>query len=149
MHGSMKPHEVRKFMEQADIFLFTSDFNEGWGAVLGEAMASGCAVVTSHGIGATPFLVQHKENGLIYKTGKYDSFERNVIRLVNDSEFRKNLSDNAILTMRNQWNAKTGAERLYRLCKELLSGKTPSIYKSGPLSKAELLKNNWFKDDTI
>ncbi|MDE6063414.1 MAG: glycosyltransferase family 4 protein, partial [Lachnospiraceae bacterium] len=40
--GFQKPEEVRRYMEQADIFLFTSDYREGWGAVLNEAMNSGC-----------------------------------------------------------------------------------------------------------
>ena len=45
MLGAMSPDEVRAHMERADVFLFTSDFNEGWGAVLNESMNSGCAVV--------------------------------------------------------------------------------------------------------
>ena len=43
MLGAMSPEKVRDYMEAADIFLFTSDFNEGWGAVLNEAMNSSCA----------------------------------------------------------------------------------------------------------
>ena len=149
IHRPMKPQEVRSYMEQADIYMFTSDFNEGWGAVLGEAMASGCAVVTSHGIGATPFLVEHKKNGLIYETGKYDSFERNVIKLTEDENLRLLLSKNARQTMLTQWNAKIAAERFYRLCKSILQGGEAIYSEQGPLSKAELLTNNWFKDDTI
>ena len=34
-------------MEKADIFLFTSDRREGWGAVANEAMNSACALVVS------------------------------------------------------------------------------------------------------
>ena len=49
--GSVNNKEVRSYMEKADIYLFTSDFGEGWGAVLNEAMNSGCAVVASHAIG--------------------------------------------------------------------------------------------------
>ncbi len=48
MLGAMSPDKVRAYMERADVFLFTSDFNEGWGAVLNESMNSGCAVVASH-----------------------------------------------------------------------------------------------------
>lgn len=53
--GAMNPNEVRKYMEKANIFLFTSNYEEGWGAVLNEAMNSGCAVVASHAIGSVPF----------------------------------------------------------------------------------------------
>lgn len=147
--GTMTPQEVRSYMEDADIYLFTSDFNEGWGAVLGEAMASGCAVVTSHGIGATPFLARHNENALVYETGNIDSLYRNVKKLMDSESLRKRLSRNAIDTMQNLWNAKVGAERFYNVVKALINGDSIPEYESGPMSKAELLKNNWFKDDTV
>ena len=67
MLGAMSPDEVRKHMEQANIFLFTSDRNEGWGAVLNEAMNSGCAVVASHAIGSVPYLIKNGNNGYIYE----------------------------------------------------------------------------------
>ena len=147
--GSMKPTEVRSYMERSDIYLFTSDFNEGWGAVLGEAMASGCAVVTSHGIGATPFLAQHKENALVYETGNVDSLYRNVKRLMDSEALRTRLSRNAIETMQNLWNANVGAERFYNVVRALINEEPVSEYENGPMSRAVLLKNNWFKDDTV
>ena len=36
---------------------------EGWGAVVNEAMNSGCAVVADHMIGAAPWLIRQGENG--------------------------------------------------------------------------------------
>ena len=145
----MRPTEVRQYMEKADIYMFTSDFNEGWGAVLGESMVSGCAVVTSHGIGATPFLVQHDVNGLVYETANYGSFERNVLKLINSKELRTRLSKRAIETMLKIWNPKVGAERFYSLAENILTHGVPIFYDQGPISKAEVLHNNWFKDDTI
>ena len=67
--GTMSPVEVRKRMEKASIFLFTSDQNEGWGVVLNEAMNSACAVVANQEIGAVPFLINHSENGfkMVYR----------------------------------------------------------------------------------
>ena len=38
--GSMSPTEVRDYMEKSELFVFTSDQNEGWGAVLNESMNS-------------------------------------------------------------------------------------------------------------
>lgn len=147
MRGAMKPSAVRSFMERSDIYLFTSDFNEGWGAVLGESMAAGCAVVTSHGIGATPFLINHEYNGLIYETGKYDSFERQVLRLVESKELVKKLSQNAINTMQNLWNPQIAAERFYELCKSIISKGKPIYFENGPISKAHIIKNNWYSDN--
>lgn len=147
--GSMKPSEVRSYMEKSEIYLFTSDFNEGWGAVLGEAMASGCAVVTSHGIGATPFLAQHKENALVYETGKVDSLYRNVKKLMDSEELRTKLARKAIETMQTLWNAKVGATRFYDIVKAMLNNESLPQYDCGPMSKAKLITNNWFKDDTV
>lgn len=147
--GSMKPQEVRTYMEASDIFLFTSGFKEGWGAVLGEAMASGCAVVTSHGIGATPFLASHMENALIYETGDIESLYRNVKLLMDSENLRATLSRNAISTMEHYWNAKVGAERLYWVAKSLMENNSIPEYDKGPMSKAPLINNNWFKDDKV
>lgn len=36
--GACTPEQVRRKMERAAIFLVTSDQNEGWGAVVNEAM---------------------------------------------------------------------------------------------------------------
>lgn len=73
MLGAMKPQQVREHMERADFYLFTSDFNEGWGAVLNESMSSGCAVVASHATGSVPFMIQDGKNGLIYRNGDQSS----------------------------------------------------------------------------
>lgn len=149
MPGSMTPTEVREYMEHSDIYMFTSDFEEGWGAVLGESMASGCAVVTSHGIGATPFLALNEYNALIYETGNFTSFENKVLRLVKNPDLRKKVANNALNTMRNLWNAEVGANRFYHLCKNIIEKGKPIFYDEGPISKAEIIKNNWFRDDTI
>lgn len=129
----------------ADIYMFTSDFNEGWGAVLGEAMASGCAVVASHAAGATPFLARHGENALIYKSGDYASFESQVIRLVEASDMRKRLSEAAVATMRDLWAPRVAARRFSTVCKAICEGKAIPYFGEGPMSEARILKNNWFE----
>ena len=41
--------------------------------------------------------------------------------------------------------ADIAAQRLITLSETLISGKTPELYSDGPCSKAEILKNNWYK----
>lgn len=146
MLGSMTPDEVRKHMEEADIYLFTSDFNEGWGAVLNESMNSGCAVVASHAIGSVPFLIKDGENGLIYKNEDIQDLCLKVETLLNDSDYRYKLGQNAYKTMIEHWNADVAAKRVVELSQRLLEGKSVNpddVYSYGPCSTAELLKNNW------
>lgn len=143
--GSMKPEQVRQHMENAGIFLFTSDFGEGWGAVLNEAMNSGCAVVSSHAIGATPYLVADGENGLIYQNGDTQDLCQKVKSLLEDAEKRRQLGLQAYETMAGLWNPETAAQRLVELARRILSGETmPECYEDGPCSKAQRLRNDWY-----
>lgn len=142
----MSPEQVREYMEKADIFLFTSSFEEGWGAVLNEAMNSGCAVVASHAIGSVPYLIRNRKNGLIYKNGNTDEAIGKIeFLLKNPTEIRR-LGESAYRTIVDEWSAKIAAKRLI----ELLTSediKGFSKYTDGPCSRAELLKDGWFKDE--
>lgn len=138
----MPSERVRSYMEKADIFLFTSDFNEGWGAVLNEAMGSACAVVASHACGSVPFLLNDCENGMIYTYGNVREFCQKVDRLVTDIKFRKQLQLNAYRTIFEEWSAPNAAEQFVKLAASLLNGE--KIYrKNGVCSAAEIIKNNW------
>lgn len=144
MLGSMPQAEVRKYMEKANIFLFTSDFNEGWGAVLNEAMNSGCAICASHAIGSVPFLLDDGNNGYIYKNGDIDDLFAKVKILLGDRAFRENMGMQAYSTLTGLWNADAAAERFIELAKAIQAG-GDSPYESGPCSKAQILNNNWYK----
>ncbi len=134
--GFQPPQNVRRYMEEADIFLFTSDYQEGWGAVLNEAMNSACAVVAGHGIGATPYLIRHKENGLVYKNKCYREFREHVLELASNEELRKLLGKNAYQTMTTVWNPKEAARRLQAFCEGVLQGNIICQKDEGPMSKA-------------
>lgn len=120
--GFRPPEEVRRFMERADIFLFTSDRQEGWGAVANEAMNSGCALVADHMIGAVPYLVNNGVNGLVYRDGSSAGLFSQIQRLVNDRELCRFLGRNALRTVTEEWNAENAAARLLELIERLLKG---------------------------
>lgn len=137
--GAMSPQNVRTYMEDADIFLFTSDFNEGWGAVLNEAMNSACGVVASHAIGSVPFLLENQKNGLVYENGNFDDLKRCIKVLLDHPEMTRNMGEAAYDTMRVNWNAKQAARRLIDLCENLNQNKdTP--FEEGPCSTAAVIK---------
>ena len=139
--GFMSPDKVREYMEEADIFLFTSDYGEGWGAVLNEAMNSGCAVVASHAIGSVPFLLQHEKNGLIYESGNIKDLNKKVFELCRDLTLREKIGTCAYKTVTEQWSAKKAAENFLALCISILSGKEILI-ESGPGSIAKVIGQN-------
>lgn len=134
MLGSMTPGQVREHMEKSDIYLATSDRNEGWGAVLNESMNSCCAVVANRKIGSAPYLIEHEKNGFIYKDMK--DLLKYVTMLVEAPELRCRLGLAAYNTMIKTWNAEVASERLIRLADELKKNKRCDIYEEGPCSLA-------------
>lgn len=137
MLGAMSPEQVRKYMEESEIFLFTSDRNEGWGAVLNESMNSACAVAASHAIGSVPFLLKNGENGLVYRDGDLEDLFQKVKYLLDHPKQRADFGRKAYLTVIDQWNAENAAKRLLSLSKMILDGeKHPEPYKDGICSKA-------------
>lgn len=146
MLGSMKPEQVQVYMAESDIFLFTSDFNEGWGAVLNESMGNGCAVVASHAIGSVPFLINDKYNGLVYHSKNNDELFRCVKLLIDDPNYRLSIAKNAFHTIHDLWSADIAAKRLLVLYAKLLNGheNTCNLYSDGPCSPAPIIQNDWF-----
>ncbi len=142
--GAMPPDRVRACMEKAGIFLLTSDFQEGWGAVVNEAMNSGCAVVASHAAGAVPWLIQQEKNGLIYENGDLDTLFSQVKALLDSPVRQKELGRRAYETITVRWNAEVAAERFALLAQDLAERGKCMRYSSGPGSPAPTLKNNWY-----
>ena len=117
--GFRSPEEVRAAMEESEIYLVTSDRKEGWGAVVNEAMNSGCAVVADHMIGAAPWMIRQRENGILYHDGCEQQLQEYVAELLQDPAECRRLGEAAQQTVRTEWNARTAAERLVRLCREM------------------------------
>lgn len=143
--GSMSQEEVRKQMEESGIFLFTSDFHEGWGAVLNESMSSACAVVASHAAGAVPVLVNHGGNGMVFQSGDQESLFRGLEKLLLNGSLRKRIQRNAYQTMADEWSPNIAAERFVVLAEALLQQDICDRFETGPCSPADKLKNGWFR----
>jgi glycosyltransferase involved in cell wall biosynthesis len=137
--GSKAPSEVLEVMRGADIFLFTSNYLEGWGAVVNEAMQSGCAVVASREAGAVPFLIQDGVNGLSYSKGSFDEFCGRLLSLMDEPGRIRELGKRAADTINNTWNAKKAAAELIRFCREYEAGKEPLMAADGPMSRAAVI----------
>ena len=142
--GSKTHDEVLELMSKSQIYMFTSDYNEGWGAVLNEAMANGCAVVASSAIGSVPFLIDHGKNGAIYKYGNNKNAYNEVKRLLNAPEETNQLGASAKATIET-YNYQVAAERFVAAVKEFYSDERITPANNGVLSSVTIIKNNWFK----
>lgn len=136
--GAVAPEQVRGYMENSEIFLFTSDQNEGWGAVVNEAMNSGCATVACSAAGAVPCLVTEGVNGLTFDAGDYEALYCQVKALMDSQTLKSQLGREAYHTVKEAWNASEAARRLLELVKALGDGGgTP--FSEGVLSPAKYM----------
>lgn len=138
--GSQTPEKVRGYMEKADIFLFTSDRQEGWGAVANEAMNSGCALIADNMIGAAPYLIKNGHNGFLYRDGKTQQLFARAEQLVRDRQLCRRLGNSAYETITGLWNAENAAGQLFQLMQSIMRGEKISPPAEGPCSKAPLLQ---------
>lgn len=137
--GACTPEQVRRKMERAAIFLVTSDQNEGWGAVVNEAMNSGCAVVACRGVGAAPFLIENGKNGLLFEVGDPAELAAQTRFLLEHPGQRQQMGEEAYRTITEEWNSECAARRLIALSQDLLDGKTPVLPQGGPCSPAPII----------
>ena len=137
LRGNLPNEEILKEMRKHSIFLFTSDRNEGWGAVLNEAMSNGCAVVASNKIGSVPFLIKNEVNGLIFKSCDVGDLEHKVESLLNDRNKCQGIRKKAVETMQTVWSPKNAANAFVNLANHSLSNNLKSYtITEGPASWA-------------
>lgn len=95
---ALAPHvEVNRMPEYygiADIFVLPS-WEETWGVVVNEAMASGLPVIVSDKVGCEPDLVHSGENGYIFNSGKHAELRDCIIRLLVDKKLRLHMGKNS------------------------------------------------------
>lgn len=133
--GVVPNDEVLMAMRKHDIFLFTSDKNEGWGVVLNEALSNGCTVITSNEVGSAPYLINDGVNGMIFESNNVETLYEKVIYLLDHPDLRKSMVQKGRQTMMSVWSPKNAARNLLKLINDLQNNKPSSII-DGPASIA-------------
>ena len=103
-------------MRKAQIFLFTSDQNEGWGAVLNESMGNACCVIADYRIGSVPFMLEDDKNGYIY-TNKKEFLDKVYNCCVKKDLYK--IQTSAYDTVHTIWNAENAVKNLISLIKQI------------------------------
>lgn len=136
--GNFPNKKILEMMRESNIFLFTSNREEGWGAVLSEAMGAGMAVVAGNKIGSAPYLIKDGENGMLFKSCNLDDLTEKTRALLKNSALRERISTAAYETMQTVWSPETAAIRLLEFCKSIKDGNEPSmLFENGPCSLAD------------
>ena len=135
-------YAVREKMHEADICLCTSNYAEGWGAVISESMNEGCITVASYASGASCYLIEHGENGFLYEHDNPSELENVLAYIIDNYEKMARVRKNAYRTLTEEWTGKNAAERLYNTIRHLLEGNREPLYCDGICGIAPLYFNS-------
>jgi len=92
--GIISGNEKRKFLSETDIMVFPSWYPyEGCPLVIIEAMAFGCPVISTKGVGAISEMVIDGETGILVDKKNPKQIAEAVIRLANDSVLREKMGN--------------------------------------------------------
>ena len=110
--------EMHNILFASDIFIFSSDKNEGWGAIVNEAMSNGCCVIASNKAGCTNFLIKNQINGLIFDSK--DEFKEQILYALKENNFIE-LGKNAQKTIKDVWNSNKAVINLMQIFDAILN----------------------------
>jgi glycosyltransferase involved in cell wall biosynthesis len=127
-------NDVRRKMQEADIYVFPSNRQEGWGAALSEAMSEGCAVVANREAGATLELIRDGENGFVFNENDAQGLASILLRCCNDASMRKRMGASAWRTMQ-AWTPRVGACRFVEMAEGMLANNSSSLFQTGLCAK--------------
>lgn len=144
LHGFVGPQKARDIMETCHVHLFTSNFLEGWGAVVNEGMNAGCATVVNKEVGSAPYLIEEGVNGYTYPDGDYGECEKALLKLMDSPELISRFGQAGYDTIVNEWNAETAAKRIVDYYRGVM-GEEYRVPESGPLSVAPVINPGFFK----
>ena len=129
---TMTHEEVRERMAEADIYIFPSNKQEGWGAVVGEAMCEGCVVIASNAAGASEILIDQGRTGFLFSDGDVGELANILGQVIKNEKLRRKVGASAALHMMELWHPRVGAERLIELCRDLLAVTPMPKHAAGP-----------------
>lgn len=117
-HGFMSQEELAYVYASSDIFVFPSE-TETLGLVAIEAMAGGLPVVgvSARGMKVT---VRHEETGYLYSPGDVAQCVNYLVRLIDDSELRKEVSQ-AARKDAEEWGWDKATSDLVRIYEETIA----------------------------
>jgi L-malate glycosyltransferase len=85
-----------------------------------EAMACGCCAIGSK-VGGIPELITHREDGLIFDSGRLDDLAAMLRLATTDGPLRERLQAKAAVTARERFSIAIATRRVESLYEELLS----------------------------
>ena len=103
IQSDVPPSDMAALYSSSDIFVLPA-LNEEFGISVLEAMALGCAVITTNEVGSARH-IHNGHNGYVVDSQKETAFRHCLHHLMSDGEARKRIQDSASLTMERHHGA--------------------------------------------
>lgn len=119
----VSPQVLPYYFALADVFVCPSQWDEPFGLVNVEAMASGVPVVASKR-GGIPEIITDGDNGfLISNESNPSSFAKAILRLLNEPDMARTFGVNGRLAVEKYFNWQRAGKQLVNLYEDLLNGR--------------------------
>jgi glycosyltransferase involved in cell wall biosynthesis len=134
---SSKPYEeTLHAMKQSEIYILSSDKNEGWGAVVNEAMCQGCCVIGNISTGSVPWLIKDGVNGFVFNGKNSKELGKILLDCLEKSDRTNKIGMSAQNDIFSLWSPTIAADRLLKLIEAINYRKISPFQDGGPCSPA-------------
>ena len=111
--GNLKPDEMHRYYQAADIFTLPS-YTEGLPLAILEAMSCGIPVIASD-IGGIPEIIKNNENGFIIPPKNRKILKDRLMILINNAELREKFGRNSIEIIKEEFSIDKKIDILIKL----------------------------------
>lgn len=132
--SSIPAEEVINLMRQHHVYVLSSNEYEGWGAVVNEAISSGCSVIASDGAGSAKTMIEHGYNGLLFKAGDYRVLSEYLSLIAHNESFRRRLIKNAWFSFTQNWLPEIAAKRFLHVSEAIIFNKKIPKFNKGVMA---------------
>ena len=112
--GEKKPMEIKKLLEEADVFLFPS-YREGFSIALTEAMANGLPIIASN-VGANSDMIENR-GGIIVPTHDVNAIKLAIEKML-EKDTRRQMSEWNINKVKTTYSQRQVMEQLFAIYKK-------------------------------
>lgn len=113
--GWISGKQREKYLKECTFYVLPS-YNEGMPMSVIEGMAYKNIVISTK-VGGIPKVIQNKENGIIIEPGDKEKLYESINLLLNNTELRKKISNNARITVKEKFNIENNIKKLIEVYK--------------------------------
>lgn len=113
-HGLLRGKDKTDFLRSIDIFVFNSYLNEGQPLVILEAMANGCAIVSTD-VGAIRETIEDNVNGFLIKPKNRYELKKRIEDLLKDKVLRNKMAKESLKIFNEKFTFDKTEEKLIKI----------------------------------